>query len=157
VHAHQGSHRERFRAFFAEHGVDPGRIEFVGTQKLAAYFATYGRLDIALDPFPFGGGTTSCDALWMGVPFVTLQGDTVVSRAGATLLRHVDLTPLATKSPEEYVRVAIDLARNTPHLAELRRTLRERMQRSALMDTVRFARDIEMTYRSLWQAWCRQP
>jgi protein O-GlcNAc transferase len=92
----------------------------------------------------------------MGVPVVTLLGNTVVGRAGWSQLSNLGLTELAAHDADEFVRVAVDLARNQGRLAELRATLRERMQRSPLMDARGFARGIENAYRAMWRRWCSQ-
>jgi predicted O-linked N-acetylglucosamine transferase (SPINDLY family) len=98
--------------------------------------------------------TTTCDALWMGVPVLTLPGEMPVSRAGLSLLSTVGLADLAASSEEDYVRIAAELAENLPRLAELRATLRARMQASPLMDAPRFARNVEAAYRQMWERWC---
>jgi predicted O-linked N-acetylglucosamine transferase (SPINDLY family) len=107
-----------------------------------------------LDPFPFNGMTTTCDALWMGVPALTLPGEMPASRAGLSLLSTVGLREFVASSEEDYVRIAVELAGDLPRLAELRATLRARMQASPLMDAPRFARNVEAAYRSMWRAWC---
>jgi predicted O-linked N-acetylglucosamine transferase (SPINDLY family) len=114
---------------------------------------TYGRIDIALDPFPWGGGITTCEALWMGVPVVSLVGRTAVGRGGASILANIGVPELVAQTPEQYVQIAAALARDLPRLAELRRTLRARMQASPLMDAPRFARNVEAAYRQMWRNW----
>jgi predicted O-linked N-acetylglucosamine transferase (SPINDLY family) len=106
-----------------------------------------------LDPFPYGGGTTTCDALWMGVPVISLAGPTSVSRSGLSILSNVGLADLAASDVEQYIRRAVELAHDLPRLAELRAGLRQRMRGSPLMDAPRFARDVEAAYRRLWVAW----
>ena len=98
--------------------------------------------------------TTTCDAVWMGVPVLTLPGEMPVSRAGLSLLSTIGLAKLVAQSEEDYVRLAVELAADLPRLAHLRTTLRPRMQASPLMDAPRFARNIEAAYRKMWQAWC---
>jgi predicted O-linked N-acetylglucosamine transferase (SPINDLY family) len=93
----------------------------------------------------------------MGVPIITLVGKTVVGRAGLSQLTNLGLTELIAKTPEQYLSIAAELARDLPRLAELRRTLRSRMQDSPLMDAPRFARNIEAAYRQMWQKWCANP
>ncbi|HEV2687142.1 MAG TPA: hypothetical protein VGV35_01270, partial [Bryobacteraceae bacterium] len=115
----------------------------------------YKRIDIALDPFPYGGGTTSLDALWMGVPLVTLAGQTALSRTGVTLLSNLGLTELIAESPDQYIHIAASLAADLPKLAELRRTLRQRLSLSVLMDATRYTRNLEAAYRHAWKQWCR--
>jgi protein O-GlcNAc transferase len=153
VHAAEGAHRERLRQRASSEGVAPERIEFVGTLPVAQYLEQYHRIDIALDPFPYPGGTTSCDALWMGVPVVTLPGTTAISRGGLSILSNLQLPDLVAGSQDEYVRIAAGLAAALPRLADLRSTLRERMRASPLMDGPGFARDVEAAYRRMWQEW----
>ncbi|MEY4938656.1 MAG: hypothetical protein RIQ93_391 [Verrucomicrobiota bacterium] len=147
--------RTHVQQHFRAAGVAVERIEFVGKQSLADYLATYQRIDVCLDTFPFGGGTTSCDALWMGVPVVTLQGETAVSRAGASLLGQLGLSELVTETVEDYVAVALSLARDPARLDAWRTGLRQQIRASPLMDGPRFIRNLEAVYRDLWQRWCR--
>src|SRR5260221_12351274 len=104
----------------------------------AEYLKTYDEIDIALDPFPLGGGTTTCDALWMGVPVVTLAGKAAVGRGGLSILSNVGLTDLVAPDVDAYVQIALDLARDVPRLSALRAGLREQMRRSPLMNAPRF-------------------
>jgi predicted O-linked N-acetylglucosamine transferase (SPINDLY family) len=113
----------------------------------------YGEIDIALDPFPFGGGLTSCEALWMGVPVVTLPGDRPASRQTAAFLDSVDLRECLASSPSDYVARATALASNPQRLAELRHTLRARMAASPLCDGPRFARALEAAFQGMWRRW----
>ena len=118
------------------------------------YMQTYNRIDIALDTFPYAGGTTTCDALWMGVPVVTLRGRTAVGRGGASLLTTLDLTEWIADSPAEYVQIAQRGASDLSRLAELRAGLRQRMSQSRLCDAPRFTSDLEAQLRWMWQQWC---
>ena len=111
-------------------------------------------MDIGLDPFPYNGHTTSMDSVWMGVPVVSLHGLTAVSRAGLSQCSNLSLMELVTADREDYVRIAVELANDLPKLIELRATLRQRMKQSPLMDTARFARNVETAYRTMWQIWC---
>jgi predicted O-linked N-acetylglucosamine transferase (SPINDLY family) len=154
LHAHPGSHRDRVREFFARQNVSPDRLTFAERVPAAEYFDLYNGIDVALDPFPYGGGTTTCDALWMGVPLVSLAGQTAVGRGGLSILSNVGLADLVAHDAEEYVHLALELANDLPRLSELRATLRARMQASPLMDAPRFARNVEAAYRSIWQRWC---
>jgi protein O-GlcNAc transferase len=156
VHSHPGAHLKTVRERFADKNISPDRLEFLGRQVRAEYLKTYGRIDIALDPFPWGGGITTCDALWMGVPVVSLVGRTAVGRGGASILANIGLQELIAHTPEQYVKIAVGLANDLPRLAELRRTLRPRMQASPLMDAPRFARNVEATYRQMWRSWCAE-
>ncbi|HWY88037.1 MAG TPA: hypothetical protein VNX28_14995, partial [Gemmataceae bacterium] len=117
----------------------------------------YERIDVALDPFPYGGGTTTCDALWMGVPVVSLAGQTAVGRGGLSLLSNIGLVDLVANDVEQYIRIAVELAADLPRLRALRAGLRERLQRSPLMDAPRFARNIEKAFRDMWHRWCGRP
>jgi predicted O-linked N-acetylglucosamine transferase (SPINDLY family) len=119
-----------------------------------AYFELYQSIDIALDTVPYGGGTTTCDAIWMGVPIVSLIGQMAVGRGGLSILTNIGIPELAAHSPDEYVRVAIDLANDLPRLMELRAPLRRRMEASPLMNAPRFAHGVEAAYRAMWRSWC---
>jgi predicted O-linked N-acetylglucosamine transferase (SPINDLY family) len=154
LHARAGSHRDGVREFFAKEGVSPERVTFVHNLPTAEYFGLYQRIDLALDPFPYGGGTTTCDALWMGVPVVSLAGQTAVGRGGLSILSNIGLPELVAHDTEQYVQIAVDLANDQPRLSDLRATLRERMQSSPLMNAPRFARNVEAAYRTMWQRWC---
>ena len=156
VYARAEPHRERVRRALRGAGLDEARAAFVGYQSLADYLDTYREIDVALDPHPYGGGTTSCDALWMGVPVVTLAGRTAVSRAGTTLLCNVGLDGLIARSAEQYVDLAAGLIRDAERLAELRRELRARLEASPVMDARLFARDFEGALRTGWRAWCER-
>jgi len=157
VHSHPGAHLDAVRERFAAKGISPDRLEFPNWQPWPQYVQTHGRIDIALDPFPWGGGITTCDALWLGVPVVSLVGRTAVGRGGASILANVGLPELIATTPQQYVQIATDLAGDLPRLAELRRTLRQRMQTSPVMDAPRFARNIEAACRQMWRNWCAQP
>ncbi|EDY16835.1 TPR repeat-containing protein [Chthoniobacter flavus Ellin428] len=152
--SHAGTHRQRTLDILTEAGIDPSRIEFATHRPRPKYLELYRHLDVVLDPFPYNGHTTSLDALWMGVPVVTLAGKTAVSRAGLSQLSNLGLPELVAFTGDDYVAKAIQLAHDLPRLAELRRTLRGRMEASVLMDAPRFARNIENAYRTMWQKWC---
>jgi predicted O-linked N-acetylglucosamine transferase (SPINDLY family) len=154
--APEGSSRQRVLDRLSRDGIDPKRVEFVARQSRAEYLNTYRRIEISLDTVPCNGHSTSLDSFWMGVPVVTLVGRTVVGRAGLSQLTNLGLPELIAQTPEHYVKVATDLARDLPRLAELRRTLRARMEASPLMDAPRFARNVESAYRSMWTTWCGQ-
>jgi predicted O-linked N-acetylglucosamine transferase (SPINDLY family) len=158
IHAFPGSHRDRVSGLFARQGVAPERVSFAGMVPIEEYYRLYHHIDVALDPFPYGGGTTTCDALWMGVPVVSLAGQTAVGRGGLSILSNLGLTDLVAQDCQQYVRIALELAGDLPRLSALRATLRERMLNSPLMDAPRFARNIEAAYREMWRRWCdRQP
>jgi predicted O-linked N-acetylglucosamine transferase (SPINDLY family) len=115
----------------------------------------YDGIDIGLDTLPYNGITTTCDALWMGVPVISVvgPGGGGVSRAGFSILNNVGLPELATTSPDEFVATATRLAGDRPRLAELRATLRQRMQGSPLMRAADFAHRVESAYRTIWRRW----
>jgi predicted O-linked N-acetylglucosamine transferase (SPINDLY family) len=149
-----GDARERTARAFASHGVAPARVKFVGRRPRKDYLASYAGIDVALDTFPYNGHTTSLDSLWMGVPIVTLVGETLVGRAGLSQVMNLGLPELAATSADEYVRIAVDLAGDLDRLEQLRATLRGRMEASPLMDAPRFARNFEQACRAAWRAWC---
>jgi len=149
-----GGHRQAVLDRLNRQGVDVKRVEFVEWQPRAQYLACHHRMDIALDTFPYNGHTTSLDAMWMGVPVVTLAGQVPVARGTLSILTNLGLGELVAESEADFVRVAEGLANDLPRLTELRRTLRARMEASLLMDAPRFARNIEAAYRMLWQRWC---
>ena len=149
--------RARVLAFFAGEGIAGERIEQVGEAPIATYLARYLRADIALDSLPCAGGTTTCDALWMGVPVITMVGDRPFSRSGASLLRNADLTELIARTPDEYVRAAVDLATDRVRLATLRAGLRDRLRASPLLDPAGFARAVEDAFDEMWERAVASP
>ena len=114
----------------------------------------YGQVDIGLDTFPFNGATTTCEALWMGVPVLTLSGDRHVSRIGATMLNAVGLSEMVALNKNEFVQKAMRLANDPKGLMQLRAILRKRMKDSPLCNSRHFAHQIELAYREIWQRWC---
>jgi predicted O-linked N-acetylglucosamine transferase (SPINDLY family) len=152
--ADEGSHRGRTLKTLAREGISSERVVFCARQPPAKYLELYHQIDIGLDTLPYNGHTTTLDAAWMGVPTVTLVGETVVGRAGFSQLTQLGLSELVASKADDFLRVAIDLANDLPRLAELRRTLRGRMRQSSLMDSARFAQGIEAAYRAMWRAWC---
>ena len=140
---------------FAQRGIDATRLDLRGASAHHEMFGEYGHIDIALDPFPFNGGMTTLEALWMGVPVVALAGDTVVSRQSYSALANIGLADqLAFPNVDAYVAGAVALATNPARLAALRSEIRPRMQASPLCQPERFTRDLEALYRRMWQAWC---
>ncbi len=154
--APEGSAREFVLNALQREGVQPDRIEFVPRVSRPQYLELYHRIDLALDTIPCNGHTTSLDALWMGVPVVTLVGQTIVGRAGASQLMNLGLPELIAATPDEYVQIAAQLASTIPRLRELRLQLPDRMRTSPLMDASRFARDVEAAYREMWTRWCHE-
>jgi predicted O-linked N-acetylglucosamine transferase (SPINDLY family) len=153
-HAGEGAHRQRVLREFLDGGIFPDRVEFVARLPIEQYLHAYDRIDIALDPFPYTGGTTTCDALYMGTPVVTLAGPTAFARGGVSLLSNIGLPELIAENSDRYIRIVTELASNPSRLTELRTTLRDRMTRSPLMNAPQFARDVEHAYRTMWRAWC---
>jgi predicted O-linked N-acetylglucosamine transferase (SPINDLY family) len=149
-----GSHQVLVRETLRGCGIAPERIQFVPPAPREEFMRLYHRVDVMLDSFPYGGHTTSLEALWMGVPVVTLPGDTLVSRAGVSQLSNLGMPELIARDAEDFVRIATSLAGDLTRLAEIRRTLRPKMERSVLMDATRFARGIENAYRTAWRQWC---
>ncbi|MBC8109040.1 MAG: tetratricopeptide repeat protein [Anaerolineae bacterium] len=130
------------------------RVELAGNSPLAEAMGQMScNVDIALDTFPYPGGTTSCHLLWAGVPVVTLEGALPIHRLGATVLRTIGLGELVARDIDDFVQIAIDLANDEPRRVELRATLRDRMRTSPLMDPARFVRKLESLYRQMWQRW----
>jgi protein O-GlcNAc transferase len=136
-------------------GVAPARLIGLPRQSRLEYLKYYHRIDLALDPFPYTGHSTTLDGLWMGVPLVTLAGPTVVSRGSLSILSNLGLTELAVKNKTDYVALAVALAKDHGRLRELRNGLRGRLERSVLMDANRFARQAESAYRTMWHTWCK--
>lgn len=143
--------RRKVKQAFAERGVAPDRIEMRGPSFHAALLKEYGDVDIALDPFPFTGGLTSCEALYMGVPVITLPGSRAVSRQTHALLHQIGLPEFSAPNAAQYVKIAAALAEDRDRLAETRRSLRDAMRASPLMDVTRFTRGLEKTLSDLYR------
>ncbi|MBV1798782.1 tetratricopeptide repeat protein [Siccirubricoccus sp. G192] len=146
--------REALRHRLAAAGLPPGRVLLEGGLPHRDLLAAYGGIDIALDPFPYTGGLTVCEALWMGVPVVALAGDSFCARHALSHLSNVGLPDWVATTPESYAALAVARARDLPALAALREGLRPRMQASPLCDAPRFARGLAQALRSAWQDWC---
>jgi predicted O-linked N-acetylglucosamine transferase (SPINDLY family) len=150
--------QERVRAWFAAHAIAPERLILLGAEAdYRQHQARYHEVDIGLDPFPCNGGTTTCDALWMGVPVVTLAGDRFISRMGVSMAQNAGLAELIAATPDDYVALAARLAGEPGHLADWRQRLRPQLAASPLLDADRFTRNLEAAYRRMWQAWCARP
>jgi predicted O-linked N-acetylglucosamine transferase (SPINDLY family) len=118
------------------------------------YLQRYNRIDIALDPVPFNGHTTTCDAAWMGCPTVTLSGQIYAHRYGGSVLRNLGLAELVAGGDDDYARIASSLAMDLPRMAAIRSGLRETMRRSPITDGARFTRNLERAYRQMWRELC---
>jgi predicted O-linked N-acetylglucosamine transferase (SPINDLY family)/glycosyltransferase involved in cell wall biosynthesis len=139
-------------AHFAQHGIEESRLEISGfSVTVRGHMGEYSKVDIALDSFPYHGTTTTCEALWMGVPVVSLAGDTHVSRVGVSLLNAVELGDLIATTPEGYIQTAVDLALAPERLSSLRTGMRARMQASPLMDQPSLAMAMDQAFRQMWR------
>ena len=150
-----GATRQAILDAFAGHGVAVERIEALAwIDARGGHLGAYGRIDVALDPYPYNGTTTTCEALWMGVPVVALAGDRHAARVGASILATLGLDDLVAADEGAYVESAVALARDTTRRARLRTSLRPTLEASPLCDAPAFARDVEDAYRQLWRDWC---
>ncbi len=139
----------------AERGVASERVILLeGILDTAGHLGSYHRVDIGLDPFPYNGTTTTCEALWMGVPVVTIAGDRHLARVGASLLHHVGLDELIAADVDDYIDIAVALAGDPARMSALRAGQRARMAASSLCDPVAFTRSLEVAYREMWCRWC---
>ena len=142
-----------FRGQFERHGVDPRQLDFRGYVPRQQYYESYNEIDLGLDPFPFNGGTTGYDSIWMGVPFVTWPGEHLSARMGKAILENVGLHELVARTEDDYVELAVSLAHDHERLKRLRAGLRERMLSSPLLDAPRMARSLEDAFRGMWHRW----
>jgi protein O-GlcNAc transferase len=120
----------------------------------ADYLKPFNRVDIALDPFPYPGITTSVECLWMGVPFITLAGKTFMARQGVGLLTNAGLPDWVAVDEDDYVKLAARRAGELHTLQQLRQELRARVLASPIFDAPNFARNFETAMRGMWRAWC---
>jgi predicted O-linked N-acetylglucosamine transferase (SPINDLY family) len=147
--------RDQLYRAFAARGIAPQRIDMAAFAARAEdHLATYRRVDLALDTFPYNGVTTTLEALWMGVPVVTLAGRHSVARQGVSILGAAGLESLVAASPEAYLGLAAGLAGDPGHLGALRGGLRDRLLASPICDAAGFARRLEGLYRRLWRRVC---
>ncbi len=143
------------RRRFADLGLAPERLSLSGwKESLEDHLQSYRDVDIGLDSYPYNGATTTCEALWMGVPVVSLAGETHASRMGRSILHAAGLDELVAQTQDRYAEIAIGLARDPGRLEKMRSGLRERMRQSPLMDAAAFTRDLESAYRAMWRSWC---
>jgi protein O-GlcNAc transferase len=149
-----GRFETNVRNVLGREGIDASRLRVINKRPRPEYLRLHHEIDICLDTFPFNGHTTVCDALWMGVPSIMLEGQTYASRFGGTALVNLGLRELIAGSQSQYVHIATALAADLPRLAALRAGLRERMRNSALMDVQGFTRRLEQAYRRMWLEHC---
>ncbi len=140
---------------FARFGVSSYRLDFYGLKSPRQHLALYGQMDIALDTYPYNGTTTTFEALWMGVPVISLTGSCHASRMGLSILNRLGLGFLVASGPAEYVAKALTLAGKTDQLAKIRSSMRARMAASSLCNARQFAESVETAYRRMWQKWCQ--
>lgn len=138
-------------------GVPREAVRLLGTSSHREHLRVYHEVDLALDPFPHGGGVSTAEALWMGVPVVTLVGATVTSRLSASILSALGMQEWVAQNDDEYVRIAVSAAADLHRLAQLRLELRSRMAASPVGDAEAYTRRVEQTYRELWRRWCGRP
>jgi len=138
---------------FAAHRIEANRLILEGPEPREQYLAAYNRMDIALDPFPYPGGTTSVESLWMGVPVMTLAGECFLSRQGVGILMNVGLPEWVAADTDDYVMRVVTHARDLQYLAKLRNGLRQQVLASPIMDARRFAIHFEAVLREMWRVW----
>lgn len=148
--------RQTFLERFTSLGIDPARLDLGYFSSTEETMTHYNQIDIALDSYSYNGCTTTGQALWMGVPVVTLVGETHASRVGLSFLSTLELTRLIAYNPEKYVAICVELSNDIDYLKKLRVGMRARMQASPLMDAMTFTRHLEAAYRSQWKKWCTQ-
>ena len=146
--------RNRILDQFGAHGVEGSRLTIEGQSPHSELLARYNEIDIALDTFPYSGGLTTCEALWMGVPVITKPGETFASRHSLSHLTNVGVPEMAANDLQEYVAKSMELANDVARLTSLRSGLREQMARSALCDGEKFATEFTSAMRVIWQEWC---
>ena len=146
--------KDNYFVRFKQLGIAPERVKILGQMGPAAHLRLYEQVDIALDTYPYHGTTTTCEALWMGVPVITLVGQCHASRVGLSLLGRLGLEFFVTSSPAEYVAKATVLAGKAEALSRIRASMRNRMAVSTLCDAKKFVGHVEVAYRKMWRRWC---
>jgi predicted O-linked N-acetylglucosamine transferase (SPINDLY family) len=150
----QGQAQQELQQRFAAAGIAAERVVMHDRLLRREYLALFSEIDIALDPFPCNGGTTTCDALWMGLPVITLIGDTFLSRASYSLLSATGLTAFAAPDAREYIARCAALAADLPALSRVRDAMRTGLSVSPLLQAAAFTQDLEAAYRTMWRRWC---
>ena len=145
--------QEHLRDWFREDGIADGRVMFEGASPPEEYFSAYARVDVALDPFPYHGVTITLDALWMGVPVVTLAGRLPVQRTGVSILSAAGFPGLVAGTAEEYLKLALQVAQVARESPGLRAAIHQALRGSSLMDEAGLVRSLEVAYRDMWRGW----
>lgn len=147
--------QQMVRDAFVRLGISPERLDILGPDKSPqVHLERYASIDIGLDPFPYNGATTTCEALWMGIPVVVLAGRTHAGRVGVSQLSNLGLTELIAQTSEGYVDTAVRLAGDLERLGRLREELRPRFMTSPLTNAPRFTRNLEQVFLAMWKDWC---
>jgi predicted O-linked N-acetylglucosamine transferase (SPINDLY family) len=146
--------RDELSRWFAARGIALERVLLRAKSPHAAMLAEYGDIDLGLDTFPYNGGLTTCEALWMGVPMVAIEEERMISRQTSSMLRQVGGEDFIARTRDEYIELAVRWAQQRDRLAAVRRSLRERMRISPLCDGARFTRNLEAALRTVWRRWC---
>lgn len=144
----------RLSAWFSENYIDPKRVVFQRDVPPEGHLSVYRDIDIALDTFPWSGHTTACEALWMGVPVITLRGDRSAGRMVASVLTQVGMSDWIAESDEQYIEKVCSFSRDTVGLSDIRKKLRDKLQTSALCDGIACTREVETKLREMWERWC---
>ena len=144
--------QELYKQWFNEKGIEENRIIFESGSNYSAYFNFYNQIDIALDPFPYNGGITTCDTLWMGVPIITLAGG---RRVGMSLLHQIGLSEFIAQDKKDYTDLALKLAQNIQKIRELRQKIREKILQSPICNGPLFAHEMETAYLQIQEEWNR--
>ena len=146
--------QQRLRDSFGQHGITGDRFLFSGQATAVEMMRTYAQIDIGLDPFPYSGGLTTCEALWMGVPTVTMPGETFASRHSASHMSNAGLPDWVVEGADAYVARALASVADIDALAQLRTGLRAQARASPLCDAPRFGRSLGAALRHAWRGWC---
>jgi predicted O-linked N-acetylglucosamine transferase (SPINDLY family) len=149
-----GEKSNALAAWFAREGIERGRVEFHGRCDMASYLKLHHKVDICLDTYPYGGGTTTLHALWMGVPTLSLAGGMPAGQSGASILGHAGLEEFVARNPDEFVGKGISWQGRLAELADIRAGLRERLATSAIGQPALIAAGLERALRIMWQRWC---
>ena len=140
---------------FAANNIENSRVILEGRSSRDVLLKKYQLIDLALDPFPFGGGTTTAECLWMGVPLITMKGDRWVGRVSESILRTIGMSEFVARNNDEYKQIAISLCNDIPQLKYLRSNLRKKLETSPICDGKKYTKNLESEYRSIWKGWCQ--